>query len=138
MLSLRSTASIAIFAFALTAGCATGGPDATTTSSDPTEPCGTSSSAKHAGSSSSSSSSSSHDTSDDSSSDSSDDALGPQCQAYLDCCDQIAESQPSMSGSCDGMRDQLANVQDEGLSTSSYEPTCKSAHNSLRNAGLCD
>lgn len=105
--------------------CAAGGPDpqpnqqpapsSTSSSKDGTEP------AKDAGASGSDSTGS----------------LGPQCTAYLDCCDEVAASQPALAGSCDQTRTSIEQAQEKGASTAQYESSCKQALASMKSAGYC-
>lgn len=123
MLRLLSAAALATVALSL-AACAAGGPDRdpnkepapTTTSKDGTQPT------KDGGSSSSTSEGSS---------------LGPECKAYLDCCDEVAASQPALAGSCDSTRSSIEQAQEKGASTAQYESSCKQALSSMKSAGYC-
>jgi hypothetical protein len=118
--SLSLSLSLSLFA------CAAGGPDpqpnqqpspssTTSSSKDGTEP------AKDGGSSGSDSAGS----------------LGPQCTAYLDCCDEVASSQPALAGSCDQTRTSIEQAQEKGASTAQYESSCKQALASMKSAGYC-
>jgi hypothetical protein len=64
--------------------------------------------------------------------------LGPECETYLECCDEIADANPTMAASCDNLREQLEAAQAKRASTSSYESACKSGLSSAQSAGFCE
>ncbi len=57
-------------------------------------------------------------------------SLGPKCTSYLECCKQIAQSQPEIAKSC-------AVNGGSGASASEFEASCESALDALKQAGLC-
>ena len=65
-------------------------------------------------------------------------SIGPQCTSYLACCDEIAESQPALAGSCDSTRKSVADATKKGASTDSLESSCKQALATMQSAGYCD
>ena len=105
--------------------CAAGGPDR-----DTDQPSGKTSSSKDG------TEPSKDTTSGDTASEGS--SLGPQCEAYLECCTELAEAQPALAGSCDSTRSSIESAQEKGASTASYESSCKSALASARSAGYCE
>jgi hypothetical protein len=120
------------FALALTlassvplAGCAAGDDQPTyiVLSTNPT--CGTEDAGAGKGSSSGSSGSSSS-------------TIGAQCKAYLACCEELSTSSPSMASSCSALEDQIKSADKNGLSTSTYETSCKSGLDAARRAGHCN
>ena len=124
-ISLPVLSSIALSSvlFACTAGT-------TTTSSSSGEPAPTGSStsatdppAKDGGSSGSSGSTGS--------------ALGPSCKEYIECCEDLAESNPQVGASCDSVKTSIENAQANGVSTATYESSCKSGVASFKSAGYC-
>lgn len=64
-------------------------------------------------------------------------SVGPQCEAYLDCCDEIAKDQPALAGSCDTTRKSVDDAIDKGASTETYESSCKQALATMQSAGYC-
>lgn len=69
--------------------------------------------------------------------DDSETSVGPNCTAYLECCEDLAEDQPSVADSCDTMRKAIEDAVDKGASADSYEAGCKSAVTSWKSAGYC-
>lgn len=66
-----------------------------------------------------------------------DGALGPKCQAYLDCCKEVAAQEPSLASSCQSVEDQIEKAQSNGASTETYESACESGVTSFQSAGYC-
>lgn len=64
-------------------------------------------------------------------------SLGPQCTAYMACCDEVAKAQPQLAASCESVQTQIESAQKNGTSTSAYEPGCKSGISTFRSAGYC-
>jgi hypothetical protein len=64
-------------------------------------------------------------------------SAGPECTAYLACCDEIAAEQPALAGSCDTTRSTIDDAVGKGASTDSYESACKQALSSMKGAGYC-
>lgn len=114
---IRIQAVLALLFSASVFACSSGG--STPTASD----AGTTSAAQGDAASSSSSSSSSD--------------LGPECTAYVDCCNALADSQPSIKSSCDQFQKSVESGQAQGVSPDQYEATCKSAVDSYKSAGYC-
>lgn len=121
MLRLLSVtlASMTLFA------CAAGGPDPS-----PTKPASSTAS-------SSDGTAPEKDAAKGSSGDDEPSGLGPSCEAYLACCDELAEEQPALAGSCDQTRTAIEDAQEKGASTASYESSCKSALSSMKSSGYC-
>jgi hypothetical protein len=65
-------------------------------------------------------------------------AIGPSCEAYLDCCEELAAEVPQAAGSCDQTRTSIEDAQAKGASTSSYESACKSGLESAQSMGYCE
>ena len=65
-------------------------------------------------------------------------SLGPQCTAYMACCEEIAKGMPQLGASCDSVKTQIETAQRNGTSTSAYEPGCKSGIATFKNAGYCN
>ncbi|MBX3202548.1 MAG: hypothetical protein KF894_30760 [Labilithrix sp.] len=65
-------------------------------------------------------------------------SLGPDCTSYLACCDEIAEAQPALAGSCDATRKSIEDAVEKGTSTASFESSCKQALASMQSAGYCE
>ena len=63
--------------------------------------------------------------------------LGPQCTAYLACCDEVAAQVPQLGASCDSTRTSIKSAEDKGASTDSYESACSSGLSGFKNAGYC-
>ncbi len=64
-------------------------------------------------------------------------SAGPECEAYFDCCDEVAEAQPSLAGSCDQTRKAVDDAVKKGASTETYESSCKQAIAAMQSAGYC-
>lgn len=64
-------------------------------------------------------------------------SIGPQCEAYFDCCDEVASAQPSLAGSCDQTRKSVEDATKKGASTATYESSCKQALATMQSAGYC-
>lgn len=64
-------------------------------------------------------------------------ALGPQCEEYIECCEEIAADNPQVAASCDSVKDQIEGAQAQGVSTASYEAGCKSGISTFKSAGYC-
>jgi hypothetical protein len=64
-------------------------------------------------------------------------SVGPNCTAYLECCDELAEDQPSVAQSCDTTRKAIDDAVESGAAVESYETACKSAVSSWKSAGYC-
>ncbi len=64
-------------------------------------------------------------------------SLGPQCTAYMACCDEVAKGMPQFGASCDSVKTQIESAQSNGTSTSAYEPGCKSGLATFKSAGYC-
>lgn len=65
-------------------------------------------------------------------------SLGPECTSYLACCDELAEAQPALAGSCDATRKSVEDAVEKGTSTASFESACKQALASMQSAGYCE
>ena len=65
-------------------------------------------------------------------------ALGPSCTAYVACCEEVAAMSPQLAASCDSVKSQIEMAQANGVSTSTYEASCKSGINSFKSAGYCN
>lgn len=76
--------------------------------------------------------------SDESEDDSADSSLGPQCEVYFACCEEIVDDHPQLAASCDQTKSQIDAAEEKGASTSSYESACESALDAARSAGYCD
>lgn len=63
--------------------------------------------------------------------------IGPKCEAYFDCCDEVASAQPSLAGSCDQTRKSVEDATKKGASTATYESSCKQALEAMQGAGYC-
>lgn len=74
---------------------------------------------------------------DDKSGDDGKTSLGPKCQAYLECCKELAAKEPSVASSCQSVEDQIENAQNSGASTETYESACESGVTSFQSAGYC-
>ena len=64
-------------------------------------------------------------------------SIGPECEAYFDCCDEVAKDQPSLAGSCDQTRKAVDDATKKGASTETYESSCKQALATMQGAGYC-
>jgi hypothetical protein len=64
-------------------------------------------------------------------------SVGPECDAYFDCCDEVAKEQPSLAGSCDQTRKTVDDAVKKGASTETYESSCKQALATMQGAGYC-
>ena len=64
-------------------------------------------------------------------------SIGPECEAYFDCCDEVAKAQPSLAGSCDQTRSAVDDAVKKGASTDTYESSCKQAIAAMQGAGYC-
>ncbi len=64
-------------------------------------------------------------------------SLGPKCTSFLDCCEQIAKSQPALAGSCTSTSDAIDRAIEQGASTSTYETSCGQALETMKQAGYC-
>lgn len=64
-------------------------------------------------------------------------SVGPQCSAYLECCDEVVKAQPAAAGSCDSTRSSIDKAVENGASTASYESACKQALSTMKSAGYC-
>jgi len=64
-------------------------------------------------------------------------SAGPECDAYFDCCDEVAKEQPSLAGSCDQTRKAVDDAVKKGASTETFESSCKQALSSMQSAGYC-
>jgi len=79
----------------------------------------------------------SSDGSEPANSDDASSSIGPECEAYFDCCDEIAKEQPSLAGSCDSTRKAVEDATEKGASTETYESSCKQALATMQGAGYC-
>ncbi len=77
------------------------------------------------------------DSTDPAAGDKSSSSIGPECEAYFDCCDEIAKAQPSLAGSCDQTRKAVEDATKQGASTATYESSCKQALATMQGAGYC-
>ena len=131
---LRSTLALVLVSFSLTAlvGCS-GGPDSDEGTSPPAssdkDPAKTSDSTDPSGDGKSEPKPAPKDE---------ESSLGPQCTAYLACCDEIAEEQPALAGSCDQTRKSIEDATEKGASTETYESSCKQALSAIKGAGYCE
>ena len=64
-------------------------------------------------------------------------SIGPECEAYFDCCDEVAKDQPSLAGSCDQTRKSVEDATKKGVTTETYESSCKQALSAMQGAGYC-
>ena len=64
-------------------------------------------------------------------------SLGPQCTAYIACCEEIAATTPAAAASCDSVKTQIENAEKNGVSAAQYEASCKSGISTFKNAGYC-
>ncbi|MBX3209227.1 MAG: hypothetical protein KF764_29615 [Labilithrix sp.] len=124
---LRSTLSTVLVSLSLAAlaGCSGG--------SDPDEGTSAPTSAQNTKEPSKASDSDGTEPADDEGS-----SLGPECKSYLACCDEIAESQPALAGSCDSTRKSVEDATKKGTATTSFESSCKQALASMQSAGYCE
>jgi hypothetical protein len=72
-----------------------------------------------------------------SSSSSSGGTLGPSCKAYVACCEELAQTQPSVAASCASVTDQIESAIAKGAPVTSYETSCKSGVDGFKQAGYC-
>lgn len=64
-------------------------------------------------------------------------SAGPECEAFLDCCDEVAADQPAFAGACDSSRKSIDDAIEKGASTDTYESSCKQALSGMQSAGHC-
>lgn len=63
--------------------------------------------------------------------------LGPQCEAYVACCKEVASAQPAFASSCKTTEDQLAKAKEQGATSAQTEDACKSGLSTMKSAGYC-
>ncbi len=63
--------------------------------------------------------------------------LGPQCEAYVACCEEIASAQPAFASSCKATQDQLGKAKEQGATSAQTEDACKSGLSTMKAAGSC-
>jgi hypothetical protein len=63
--------------------------------------------------------------------------LGPQCEAYVACCKEVASAQPALASSCKTAQDQLAKAKEQGATSAQTEDACKSYIATMKTAGYC-
>lgn len=66
-----------------------------------------------------------------------DGSLGPQCTAYIACCEEVAATTPAAAASCDSVKTQIENAEKNGVSAAQYEASCKSGIATFKSAGYC-
>lgn len=64
-------------------------------------------------------------------------SLGPQCTAYIACCEEVAATTPAAAASCDSVKSQIENAEKNGVSAAQYEAGCKSGISTFKSAGYC-
>lgn len=120
MIVSRSTfAFVSFVTLAAVTGCAGGDDPKPTTSQSSTTPAG--------------SNTGSGDTNGASTAEAS---VGPECTAYLACCDELAAKYPSAAASCDTTKQQLEKAQGQAQ-TDAVESSCKSALAQMKASGMC-
>jgi hypothetical protein len=62
-------------------------------------------------------------------------SLGPQCTAYIACCDQAAASHPEIASTCSSVKSSLEKAAGQAAS---LETSCKSGLDAYKSAGYCE
>jgi hypothetical protein len=65
-------------------------------------------------------------------------SLGPNCVAFMECCEKVADSQAATKQACDQAKTELESRQKSGESPSSLESECKQAFDLLQQNNLCN
>lgn len=59
--------------------------------------------------------------------------LGPNCTAYVACCEELSDKQPQLASACDSTKSSLESASD----ASTLETSCKSGVDAFKAQGYC-